>query len=72
LAEMTNAIKAADANISSADIRTNQDNKAVCTFEVEVNDLQHLKSIIAGLQKIKKVIKVERLRGVAKDSEGTV
>ncbi|MBI5455130.1 MAG: bifunctional (p)ppGpp synthetase/guanosine-3',5'-bis(diphosphate) 3'-pyrophosphohydrolase, partial [Deltaproteobacteria bacterium] len=46
LAEMTNAIKAADANISSADIRTNQDNKAVCTFEVEVNDLQHLKSII--------------------------
>ncbi|MBI2411632.1 MAG: bifunctional (p)ppGpp synthetase/guanosine-3',5'-bis(diphosphate) 3'-pyrophosphohydrolase [Deltaproteobacteria bacterium] len=72
LAEMTNAIKAADANISSADIKTNQENKAVCTFEVEVNDLQHLKSIIAGLQKIKKVIKVERLRGVAKDSEGTV
>ncbi|MBI4949564.1 MAG: bifunctional (p)ppGpp synthetase/guanosine-3',5'-bis(diphosphate) 3'-pyrophosphohydrolase [Deltaproteobacteria bacterium] len=72
LAEMTNAIKAADANISSADIRTNQDNKAVCTFEVEVNDLQHLKSIMAGLQKIKKVIKVERLRGVAKDSEGAV
>ncbi|MBI5643817.1 MAG: bifunctional (p)ppGpp synthetase/guanosine-3',5'-bis(diphosphate) 3'-pyrophosphohydrolase [Deltaproteobacteria bacterium] len=69
LAEMTNAIKAADANISSAEIKTNQDNKAVCTFEVDVSDLAHLKIIIAGLQKIKKVIKVERIRGMPKDSE---
>ncbi len=69
LAEMTNAIKAADANISSAEIKTNQDNKAICTFEVEVNDLTHLKSIISALQKIKKVIKVERLRRFTKEGE---
>lgn len=62
LAEMTNAIKAADANISSAEIKTGSDNKAVCTFEVEVVDLAHLKSIIKALQKIKKVLKVERVR----------
>ena len=48
LAEMTSAIKAADANISSANIKTTQDNKtAVCTFEVDVNDLDHLKKIIS-------------------------
>jgi len=51
---MSNAIKAADANISSAEIRTNNENKAVCTFEVEVIDLAHLKSIIKALQKIKR------------------
>ncbi len=62
LAEMSNAIKAADANISSAEIRTNNENKAVCTFEVEVVDLAHLKSIIKALQKIKKVLKVERVK----------
>jgi len=71
LAEMTNAIMTADANISSADIRTSPDDKdkAVCTFEVEVNDLNHLKSIIAAIKKIKKVIKVERLKGLVKDLE---
>ncbi len=70
LAEMSNAIKAADANISSADIRTNSENRAVCTFEVEVNDLAHLKSIIKSLQKIKKVLKVERIRkDLSKESD---
>ncbi|MBI5344972.1 MAG: bifunctional (p)ppGpp synthetase/guanosine-3',5'-bis(diphosphate) 3'-pyrophosphohydrolase, partial [Deltaproteobacteria bacterium] len=69
LAEMTNAIKASDANIASAEIRTDTgENRAVCTFEVEVNDLNHLKGIIKSLQKIKKVLKVERIRG-PKDAE---
>jgi GTP pyrophosphokinase len=74
LAEMTNAIKAADANISGAEIRTTQDNKAVCAFEVEVRDLPHLKEIIRSLQKIKNVLKVERAgRDLSRepDQEGT-
>jgi len=62
LADMTNAIKTADANIASAEIRTSLENRAICTFEVEVNDLDHLNTIIKSLQKIKKVIKVERAR----------
>ncbi len=69
LAEMTNAIKAADANISSAEIRTNQENRAICTFEIEVRDLAHLNSIINALHKIKKVLKVERLKGSQKTIE---
>ncbi|MBI5235045.1 MAG: bifunctional (p)ppGpp synthetase/guanosine-3',5'-bis(diphosphate) 3'-pyrophosphohydrolase [Deltaproteobacteria bacterium] len=60
LADMTNAIKAADANIASAEIKSGENNRAICNFEVEVNDLEHLKTIIKSLQKIKKVIKVER------------
>lgn len=70
LAEMTNAIKAADANIASADIKTGENNRAVCRFVVEVNDLAHLKTIIKSLQKIKKVIKVERaVKESAKENE---
>ncbi|HEY4707876.1 MAG TPA: ACT domain-containing protein, partial [Thermodesulfobacteriota bacterium] len=54
-----------DSNISSANIKTDQENKAVCTFEVEVSDANHLKAIIASLKKIKKVIKVERVKAGA-------
>jgi len=61
LADMGNAIKNADANISYADIRTTLDNKAVCTFEVNVKSIEHLKSVMKALQKIKKVVKVERI-----------
>ncbi len=63
LVEMSSAIMAADANILSAQIKTTLDNRAACTFEVGVNSTDHLKSIIASLQKVKKVIRVERVRG---------
>ncbi len=62
LAEITNAIKAGDANISSAEIKTSKDNKALCRLEVEVNDAAHLKAIIKAIQKIKNVTKVERVK----------
>jgi len=70
LAEITNAIKAADANISSAEIKTSKDNKALCGLEVEVNDAAHLKAIIKAIQKIKNVTKVERVKkDASKDGE---
>ncbi|TAN60423.1 bifunctional (p)ppGpp synthetase/guanosine-3',5'-bis(diphosphate) 3'-pyrophosphohydrolase [bacterium] len=70
LAEMTNAIKAADANISSAEIKTSPEGKAICAFEIEVNNAEHLKTIMKSLQKIKKVLKVERVRkDLSKESE---
>ena len=69
LADMTNAIKAADANISSAEIRTSPENKAICTFELEVSSLDHLKTIIRSLQKIKKVMKVERVKRTGKEGD---
>jgi len=70
LAEMTGAMKAADVNITSLDIKTNlQENRAVCTFEIEVRDLEHLKKVVSHLQKVKKVISVKRLMNTAKESE---
>ncbi|MFQ5736488.1 MAG: RelA/SpoT family protein [Thermodesulfobacteriota bacterium] len=69
LAEITSVMRSADANISSAEIRTNQENRAVCTFEVEVRDLGHLNSIMNSLLRINKVLKVERLTGLQKTNE---
>ncbi len=63
LADLTGAIHASDANISSADIRSIPDNKSLCTFEVEVRDIKHLKTIIDALSKINKVQKVKRIKG---------
>ncbi len=61
LADMSSTITSAEANITSAQIKTTKDKKAKCIFEVQVDDLKHLRQVIGSLEKIKKVIKVERL-----------
>ncbi len=58
---MSAAIAAAEANISSAKIRTTSDKRAVCLFEIEVRDRKHLNTIIRSLERIKKVIRVGRV-----------
>jgi GTP pyrophosphokinase len=63
LADMSNAIKNADANISGADVRTTAENNAICTFVVEVNNREHLMNTIRSLQKVKKVLKVATVGG---------
>ena len=61
LADMSSTITSAEANITSAQILTTKDKKAKCVFEVQVDDLKHLRQVIGSLEKIKEVIKVERL-----------
>ena len=61
LADMSSTIASAEANISNARIRTTIDKRAICTFDVEVRDRAHLNTIIKSLEKIKKVIRVERI-----------
>lgn len=61
LAEISASISTAQANISNANARTIEDQKAVSTFELEVNDLKHLKNVIRSIEKVKGVIKVSRL-----------
>ncbi|MBI5681856.1 MAG: bifunctional (p)ppGpp synthetase/guanosine-3',5'-bis(diphosphate) 3'-pyrophosphohydrolase [Deltaproteobacteria bacterium] len=61
LADMSAVIAEKEANISSADVNTTPDKKAICTFEIQVNDLEHLNNVIKSLQQIKKVIKVQRV-----------
>jgi GTP pyrophosphokinase len=48
-------------NIFNAKIRTNKDQKAICIFDVKVKDTQQLLAVIQGVQKIKGVIKVDRV-----------
>ncbi|MBI3755399.1 MAG: bifunctional (p)ppGpp synthetase/guanosine-3',5'-bis(diphosphate) 3'-pyrophosphohydrolase [Deltaproteobacteria bacterium] len=63
LANMTAVIAGQEANIKDFTITTTDDKKVVCIFEIEVNSLEHLMSIMSGLKKVKKVIKVERVKG---------
>lgn len=51
-------------NIYNAKIRTNKDQKAICIFDVKVKDINQLLTVIQHLQKIKGVIKVDRVTHV--------
>jgi GTP pyrophosphokinase len=62
LAGITGAITNCEANIISANVLSTPDHKGVNTFEVDVQDLDHLNRVINALLKIKGVYKVERVR----------
>jgi len=62
LAEISTSISSNEANITNARVETTDEKKAIGTFEVEIRDLTHLKKVIKGLEKIKGVNRVERLR----------
>jgi guanosine-3',5'-bis(diphosphate) 3'-pyrophosphohydrolase len=62
LAEISNSISSNKANITNARVDTTDEKKAIGTFEVEIRDLNHLKKVIKGLEKIKGVHRVERMR----------
>ncbi len=62
LASITTAISNAEANISGARISTTEDQKAMCEFELEINDLEHLKKVMRSIESTRDVISVERIR----------
>lgn len=62
LADMSSTITSAEANITSAQIRTTEDKKAVSVFELEVGSVEQLQRVMASLSRVKGVLKVERLR----------
>ncbi|UCG38542.1 MAG: bifunctional (p)ppGpp synthetase/guanosine-3',5'-bis(diphosphate) 3'-pyrophosphohydrolase [bacterium] len=62
LAEMTGIISSKNINISHADIRTSSDNRAVNTFDVEVEDVSQLRNLINSIAGLRGVISVERLK----------
>ena len=64
LAEIGSALASSGVNIIRADVSTTEDKKAICNFELEVNDLKHLQNAFRALTKLKNVLKVERLRGL--------
>jgi len=65
LAEISSVIAAMDVNISQAEVETHStEMQAVCTFRMDVNDLQQFNQVVAALKKITEVLSAERVRGV--------
>jgi GTP pyrophosphokinase len=62
LAKITKTISTAQINIGSANITTNQDRKAVHTFELWVKDVDTLNAVMKQMGRIKGVLAVERVR----------
>ncbi len=62
LASMSAKISSVKVNIVSAQINTG-DTQATCIFEVAVNALPQLKKVMSALERVKGVIKVERISG---------
>lgn len=62
LAEISNSISSSKANITNARVDTTDEKKAISIFEVEIRDLNHLKKVMKGLERVKGVHRVERMR----------
>ncbi len=62
LADISASITSNEANITNAQLNTTQDKRAICTFAVEIKDLNHLRKVITSLEKIKGIVNVERLK----------
>jgi GTP pyrophosphokinase len=60
LALMSQSITGVGVNISSANIRTTKDKKAIAVFEVSVGNMEQLNRVISALESKKGVISVER------------
>jgi GTP pyrophosphokinase len=63
LADISRTITASDVDIRRAVVMTTRDNRAICNFEVSVNDAQHLAALIKSIEKVKNVFSVERGKG---------
>jgi len=63
LAEITNALKQADANVVKANAETTLDQKGVAWFTLEVTDTSHLAKVLSAIKRVKNVIGVHRLMG---------
>ncbi len=63
LADISRTITASDVDIRRAVVMTTRDKRAICSFDVAVNDAKHLASLIKSIEKVKNVYSVERGKG---------
>jgi GTP pyrophosphokinase len=63
LADISGALKSAEANVTRAKVETTQDRKGFAQFTIEVADKGHLEKVFAGLKRLKEVISVRRVAG---------
>jgi GTP pyrophosphokinase len=63
LANISQSFSAAGVNISQANCRSTDDNRAINTFQVAVTDLEQLKGVMRTIQRINGVYSVQRMSG---------
>jgi GTP pyrophosphokinase len=63
LADISRSITASDVDIRRASVLTTRDKRAICDFEVSVNDADHLAILIKAIGKVRGVQSVERGKG---------
>ncbi|MEA3348904.1 MAG: ACT domain-containing protein, partial [Pseudomonadota bacterium] len=61
LVALGTAISSQEANIASGSLNTSIDHKAICLFEIQVKDLEHLKKVKQALRAVKGVYQVTRM-----------
>lgn len=62
LADISNALKSADVNVTKASVTTTAEQRGIANFTVQVSDQQHLDRVFAALKKLKEVISVKRVK----------
>jgi GTP pyrophosphokinase len=62
LADITKAIGKMNVSITGADIRTTKDDRGEITLDVAVSDRTQLRNLMNGLERVKGVISVDRVR----------
>ncbi len=63
LADISRSITSSEVDIRRASVMTTRDQRAICDFEVSVNDADHLASLIKSIGKVRGVQSVERGKG---------
>jgi len=61
LAKMTKVFAENGANVVSANIKTTEDKKALCVFEVSIKDLEQLNKVLSNLRKIQGIISAHKI-----------
>jgi GTP pyrophosphokinase len=60
LADISRSITSSEVDIRRASVMTTRDQRAICDFEVSVNDADHLASLMKSIGKVRGVQSVER------------
>ncbi|MBE0607136.1 MAG: bifunctional (p)ppGpp synthetase/guanosine-3',5'-bis(diphosphate) 3'-pyrophosphohydrolase [Deltaproteobacteria bacterium] len=63
LADISRSISSSEVDIRRASVMTTRDQRAICDFEVSVNDAGHLASLMKSIGKVRGVQSVERGKG---------
>jgi guanosine-3',5'-bis(diphosphate) 3'-pyrophosphohydrolase len=61
LADISNALKQAEANVLKASIETTLDQKGLSWFTIEVSDTAHLAKVVSAIKRVKNVLSVNRV-----------